>query len=68
VERGTLQLPTAFVGDIAQFDGLRYRNRRSSTAVFIIIYAQINTHPGMGRQLIEDNVKEMSSATRDGVR
>ena len=34
--------------------------------VFVNNMRQINTHPGMADNLIEDNVKEMGSATRDG--
>jgi len=57
----------AFVGDIAQFMGLRVpKSSLIYPRVFINNMRQINTHPGMADNLIEDNVKEMGSATRDG--
>ena len=57
----------AFVGDIAQFMGLRVpKSSLIYPRVFINNMRQINTHPGMADNLIEDNVKEMTSATRDG--
>jgi hypothetical protein len=57
----------AFVADIAQFMGLRVpKSTLIYPRVFVNNMRQINTHPGMPDNLIEDNVKEMSSATRDG--
>ncbi len=57
----------AFVGDIAQFMGLRVpKSTLIYPRVFVNNLRQINTHPGMPDNLIEDNVKEMSSPVRDG--
>jgi hypothetical protein len=57
----------AFVGDVAQFMGLRVpKSSLIYPRVFVNNMRQINTHPGMADNLIEDNVKEMTSATRDG--
>jgi len=57
----------AFVADIAQYMGLRVpKSTLIYPRVFINNMRQINTHPGMADNLIEDNVKEMGSATRDG--
>jgi hypothetical protein len=57
----------AFVGDVAQFMGLRVpKSSLIYPRVFVNNMRQINTHPGMPDNLIEDNVKEMTSATRDG--
>lgn len=57
----------AFVADIAQFMGLRVpKSTLIYPRVFVNNLRQINTRPGMADNLIEDNVKEMSSPTRDG--
>jgi hypothetical protein len=57
----------AFVGDIAQFMGLRVpKSTLIYPRVFVNNLRQINTHPGMADNLIDDNVKEMTSPTRDG--
>jgi hypothetical protein len=58
----------AFVGDIAKFMGLSVP---SSTLIYPKIFInnlrKINTgHPEAAEQLVSDNVKEMSSPTRDG--
>jgi len=58
----------AFVADIATFMGLKVP---SSTLIYPKIFVnnlrKINTgHPEAADQLISDNVKEMSSSTRDG--
>jgi hypothetical protein len=57
----------AFVADVAQYMGLRVpKSTLIYPRVFVNNMRQINTHPGMADNLIEDNVKEMTSATRDG--
>jgi hypothetical protein len=57
----------AFVADVAQYMGLRVpKSTLIYPRVFVNNMRQINTHPGMADNLIEDNVKEMGSATRDG--
>jgi hypothetical protein len=57
----------AFVADVAQFMGLRVpKSTLIYPRVFVNNMRQINTHPGAADNLIEDNVREMSSATRDG--
>jgi hypothetical protein len=57
----------AFVGDIAQFMGLRVpKSTLIYPRVFVNNLRQINTHPEMPDHLIDDNVKEMSSSVRDG--
>jgi len=57
----------AFVGDIAQFMGLRVpKSTLIYPRVFVNNLRQINTHPEMPDHLIDDNVKEMASPTRDG--
>jgi len=58
----------AFVADIATFMGLKVP---SSTLIYPKIFVnnlrKINTgHPEAAEQLVSDNVKEMSSPTRDG--
>ena len=58
----------AFVGDVARYMGLRVP---SSTLIYPKVYVnnlrKINSgHPEAADQLVSDNVKEMSSPTRDG--
>ncbi len=58
----------AFAGDVARFMGLRVPG---SSLIYPRVYVnnmrKINTgHPEAADQLISDNVKEMSSPTRDG--
>jgi hypothetical protein len=58
----------AFVGDVANFMGLRVP---SSTLIYPKVYVnnlrKINSgHPEAAEQLVSDNVKEMQSPTRDG--
>jgi hypothetical protein len=57
----------AFVSDIAQFMGLRApKSTLIYPKVFINNLRQINTHPGMADNLIEQNMKEMTNPLRDG--
>ena len=57
----------AFVADIAQQMGLRVpKSTLIYPKVFINNLRQINTHPEVPDHLIDDNVKEMKSPTRDG--
>jgi hypothetical protein len=58
----------AFVGDVARFMGLKVPG---STLIYPKVFVnnlrKINTgHPEAAEQLVSDNVKEMSSPTRDG--
>src|ERR1700722_3812043 len=58
---------SALAGDVAKCVGLRVpKSTLIYPRVFINNMRQINTHPGMADNLIDDNVKEMSSPTRDG--
>jgi hypothetical protein len=57
----------AFVSDIAQYMGLRVpKSTLIYPKVFINNLSQINTHPGIADNLIEQNLKEMTNPTRDG--
>lgn len=57
----------AFVADIAEYMGLRVpKSTLIYPRVFVNNLRQINTHPEIADHLIDDNVKEMSSPTRDG--
>jgi hypothetical protein len=58
----------AFVGDIAKFMGLSVPSSSLIyPKVFINNLRKINTgHPEAAEQLVSDNMKEMSSPTRDG--
>jgi hypothetical protein len=58
----------AFVGDIAKYMGLRVPSSSLIyPKVFVSNLRQINTgHPEAADTLVSDNVKEMSSPTRDG--
>ena len=57
----------AFVSDIAQYMGLRVpKSTLIYPKVFINNLRQINTHPGIADNLIEQNLKEMTNPTRDG--
>jgi hypothetical protein len=58
----------AFVADIANFMGLKVPSSSwIYPRVFVTNMRKINTgHPEAAEQLISDNVKEMSSPTRDG--
>jgi hypothetical protein len=58
----------AFVADIAGFMGLKVPSSSwIYPRVFVNNLRKVNTgHPEAAAQLISDNVKEMSSPTRDG--
>lgn len=58
----------AFVGDIAKFMGLKVPSSSLIyPKVFVNNLRKINTgHPEAADELVSDNVKEMSSPTRDG--
>ncbi len=57
----------AFVADVAKFMGLRVpKSTLIYPKVFVNNLRQINTHPEMADNLIEENLKEMSNPTRDG--
>lgn len=57
----------AFVADIAKYMGLRVpKSTLIYPKVFVNNLRQINTHPEMTDNLIDENVKEMSNPTRDG--
>ncbi|HML06514.1 MAG TPA: hypothetical protein VK430_00095 [Xanthobacteraceae bacterium] len=57
----------AFVADIAKFMGLKVpKSTLIYPKVFVNNLRQINTHPEMPDNLVDENVKEMSNPTRDG--
>src|SRR5665213_403182 len=58
----------AFVGDIAKFMGLKVPSSSLIyPKIFVTNLRKINTgHPEAADELVSDNVKEMSSPTRDG--
>src|SRR5580698_5855922 len=58
----------AFVGDVAQFMGLKVpASSLIYPKVFVTHLRLLNTgHPDAAETLVSDNVKEMSSPTRDG--
>ncbi len=57
----------AFVADIAKFMGLKVpQSTLIYPKVFVNNLRQINTHPEMADNLIDQNIKEMGSPTRDG--